>query len=365
MAFATSLSNSASLLQLSSSFHGEALPSSSSSIYYRGIQLTFSNSPFSGDCAKRFVVVSKRLSGFEEVMRIRRERELQTAKSRRPPPLRRGRVSPPLPVPDHIQRPPYVGSSKLPELSSEYQIHDAEGIAHMRAACQLAARVLDYAGTLVRPSVTTNEIDEAVHQMIIDSGAYPSPLGYGGFPKSVCTSVNECMCHGIPDSRQLQDGDIINIDVTVYLNGYHGDTSKTFLCGNVSDSVKRLVKVTEQCLEKGIAVCKDGASFKKIGKRISERAEKYNYGVVERFVGHGVGTVFHSQPIICHHRNDYPGQMVEGQTFTIEPILTIGSIECITWNDNWTTVTADGGPAAQFEHTILITRTGAEILTKC
>ncbi|KAH9771975.1 methionine aminopeptidase 1B [Citrus sinensis] len=201
--------------------------------------------------------------------------------------------------------------------------------------------------------------------MIIEAGAYPSPLGYGGFPKSVCTSVNECMCHGIPDSRQLEDGDIINIDVTVYLNGYHGDTSKTFLCGNVSDRLKRLVKVTEECLEKGIAVCKDGASFKKIGKRISEHAEKYGFGVVERFVGHGVGKVFHSEPIIYHNRNENPGCMVEGQTFTIEPILTMGSIECITWPDNWTTLTADGSPAAQFEHSILITRTGAEILTIC
>ncbi|XP_028795388.1 methionine aminopeptidase 1B, chloroplastic-like [Neltuma alba] len=218
---------------------------------------------------------------------------------------------------------------------------------------------------IFRPSITTNEIDKAVQQMIIDAGAYPSPLGYGGFPKSVCTSVNECMCHGIPDSRQLQNGDIINIDVTVYLNGYHGDTSKTFFCGDVSDAMRKLVKVTEECMERGIAVCKDGAPFRKIGKRISEHAEKYGYGVVERFVGHGVGTVFHSEPIIFHHRNDKPGCMVEGQTFTIEPILTMGSIECITWPDNWTTVTADGSPAAQFEHTILITRTGAEILTTC
>ncbi|THF97861.1 hypothetical protein TEA_005720 [Camellia sinensis var. sinensis] len=146
--------------------------------------------------------------------------------------------------------------------------------------------------------------------------------------------------------------------------GYHGDTSKTFLCGNVSDSMKRLVKVTEECLQKGIAVCKDGALFRKIGKRISEHAEKFGYGVVDRFVGHGVGTVFHSEPVIYHHRNDKSGCMVEGQTFTIEPILTLGSIECVTWEDNWTTLTADGSPAAQFEHTILITRTGAEILTK-
>lgn len=248
------------------------------------------------------IIISKRLSGLEEAMRIKRLRELQEkTKSRKRQPLRRGKVSGRLPVPDHILKPPYVGSNKLPELSSEYQMHDDEGIAQMRAACELSARVLDFAGTLVRPSITTNEIDIAVHSMIVDAGGYPSPLGYGGFPKSVCTSVNECMCHGIPDSRQLQDGDIINIDVTVYLNGYHGDTSRTFLCGEVDEPTKQLVKVTEECLERAISVCKDGAAFKKIGKSISEIAEKYGYGVVEKFVGHGVGSVFHSEPIIMHH----------------------------------------------------------------
>ncbi|XVF43002.1 hypothetical protein PTKIN_Ptkin02bG0005400 [Pterospermum kingtungense] len=354
MGFSVSASHGLSS-QLSSSSHGQ-LCSSSKSTPFMGSPLPFSASILFGkQCSSqpRLVVYSKRVSGLEEALRIRRERELQgTTKFRRRPPLRRGKVSPCLPVPDHIPKPPYVNTNILPEIASDHQIHDDEGVARMRAACELAARVLDYAGTLVRPSVTTDEIDKAVHQMIIEAGAYPSPLGYGGFPKSVCTSVNECMCHGIPDSRQLQNGDIINIDVTVYLNGYHGDTSKTFLCGDVSGPLKRLVTVTEECLEKGIAVCKDGASFKKIGKRISEHAEKYGYGVVERFVGHGVG-------------NESPGVMVEGQTFTIEPILTLGGIECITWPDNWTTLSADGSPAAQFEHTILITRTGAEILTKC
>ncbi|KMT08211.1 hypothetical protein BVRB_6g142650 [Beta vulgaris subsp. vulgaris] len=344
-------------LQLSSTFRGDF------SLLSTSLSCSF---PVSGSSSsrKQSVVFAKRLLGLEEAMRIRRERELRESNPAKRSPLKRGRVSPSLTVPDQIQKPPYVGSAKLPELSKEYQLHDSEGIAHMRAAGELAARVLDYAGTLVKPSVTTDEIDKAVHQMIIDAGAYPSPLGYGGFPKSVCTSVNECMCHGVPDSRQLQDGDIINIDVTVYLNGYHGDTSKTFLCGNVSNAMKRLVKVTQECLEKGIAVCKDGVSFKKIGKTISDHAEKYNYGVVDRFVGHGVGTVFHSEPVIYHHRNRRPGEMVEGLTFTIEPILTMGSIDCITWGDNWTTVTNDGSPAAQFEHTILITKTGAEILTK-
>ncbi|XP_024461720.1 methionine aminopeptidase 1B, chloroplastic isoform X3 [Populus trichocarpa] len=318
MGFAASMSSPPPPLQLSSS-------SSSSSSWSKSALFSVtpvSFSPPTGKNAqyrKRLVVLSKRVSPLEEGMRIRRERELQkTVKFRKRPPLRRGRVSPRLPVPDDIPKPPYLGSNELPDISSEHQIHDSEGIVKMRAACELAARVLDNAGKLVRPSVTTNEIDKAVHQMIIDAGAYPSPLGYGGFPKSVCTSVNECMCHGIPDSRQLQDGDIINIDVTVYLNGYHGDTSKTFLCGNVNDALMRLVKVTEECLERGIALCKDGASFKKIGKRISEHAEKYGYGVVERFVGHGVGTVFHSEPLILHNRNDRPGIMVEGETFTIE-----------------------------------------------
>ncbi|KAJ7954062.1 Methionine aminopeptidase [Quillaja saponaria] len=367
MAITASLAPSTSL-QLPSFFHGEASSSSSKSTLFMGTPLTSSaHSGIPSFPRKQLVVFSKRISGLQEAFRIRKERGLPSVTtSKRRPPLRRGRVSPRLTVPDHIQKPPYVGSNTLPEISSEHQIHDSEEIARMRAACELAARVLNYAGTFVRPSITTNEIDKAVHQMIIEAGAYPSPLGYGGFPKSVCTSVNECMCHGIPDSRQLQNGDIINIDVTVYLNGYHGDTSKTFLCGDVTDAMKRLVKVTEECLERGIAVCKDGASFKKIGKRISEHAEKYGYGVVERFVGHGVGTVFHSEPLILHHRNDQSGCMVEGETFTIEPILTMGSsIECKTWPDNWTTLTADGSPAAQFEHTILITRTGAEILTTC
>ncbi|CAD6265884.1 unnamed protein product [Miscanthus lutarioriparius] len=165
-------------------------------------------------------------------------------------------------------RPPYVGTDAVPDVCPDRQVHDGESIMRMLNACELAARVLHHAGAMVKPSVTTDEIDRAVHQMIVDAGAYPSPLGYGGFPKSVCTSVNECTCHGIPDSRELQDGDIINIDVTVYLNGYHGDTSRTYLCGEVDDATKQLVKVTEECMMRGISACKHGASFKEIGQRI-------------------------------------------------------------------------------------------------
>ncbi|XP_066353616.1 methionine aminopeptidase 1B, chloroplastic-like [Miscanthus floridulus] len=174
---------------------------------------------------------------------------------------------------------------------------------------------------MLQPSVTTDEIDRAVHQMIVDAGAYPSPLGYGGFPKSVCTSVNECTCHGIPDSRELQDGDIINIDVTVYLTyGYHGDTSRTYLCGEVDDATKQLVKVTEECMMRGTSACKHGASFKE--QRISEHAEKYGYGI-DPFVGHGIGRIFHCEPIIWHTYDYEPGLMVAGQTFTIGNCLLI------------------------------------------
>ncbi|KAL6505712.1 Methionine aminopeptidase 1B, chloroplastic [Orobanche hederae] len=355
-----------SVWQLPSSLVHSETKFSASLTLFMGSSVVHPNPSLRNFKVTRQLVVRAKRSGLAESIRIRRERELQTSPtSKRRPPLRRAKVSQQLPVPDHIPRPPYVGSQNLPDISKEHQIHDAEGLARMRAACELAARVVDYAGTLIRPSVTTNEIDKAVHRMIVDAGAYPSSLGYGGFPKSVCTSVNECMCHGIPDSRQLQDGDIINIDVTVFLNGYHGDTSKTFLCGNVNNAMQRLVKVTEECMYLGIAACRDGALFRKIGKRISERAEKFGYGVVDRFVGHGIGTIFHSEPLIHHQRNDKSGHMVEGQTFTIEPILTLGTTDCVTWEDNWTTLTADGSPAAQFEHTILITKTGAEILTKC
>ncbi|KAK5784837.1 methionine aminopeptidase 1D, chloroplastic/mitochondrial [Gossypium arboreum] len=279
--------------------------------------------------------------------------------------LRPGKLSPRRPVPNHIKRPPYVKTRMAPGIASGPEVHDLKGIEHMRASGRLAAQVLNYAGTLVKPGITTDEIDEAVHQMIIDNGAYPSPLGYGGFPKSVCTSVNECICHGIPDSRPLEDGDIINIDVTVYLNGYHGDTSATFFCGDVSEKARNLVKVTKESLDKAISICAPGVEFKKIGKTIHDHADKFGYGVVRQFVGHGVGRVFHADPVVLHFRNNDGGRMVLNQTFTIEPMLTIGSINPVMWDDDWTVVTEDGSLSAQFEHTILITEDGAEILTQC
>ncbi|CAN6698371.1 unnamed protein product [Malus baccata var. baccata] len=279
--------------------------------------------------------------------------------------LRPGKISPQHPVPDHIPRPPYVKSKKSPGIASGPEVHDEKGIECMRASGRLAAQVLEYAGTLVKPGTKTDEIDQAVHQMIIDNGAYPSPLGYGGFPKSVCTSVNECICHGIPDSRALEDGDIVNIDVTVYLNGYHGDTSTTFFCGDVDNEARKLVQVTKECLDKAISICAPGVEYKKIGKTIQDHADKNRYGVVRQFVGHGVGRVFHADPVILHFRNNDSGRMLLNQTFTIEPMLTMGSYNAVMWDDNWTVVTEDGSLSAQFEHTILITEDGAEILTQC
>ncbi|KAJ0252334.1 Methionine aminopeptidase 1D [Hirschfeldia incana] len=320
---------------------------------------------FRFDLGRRHVSMqlSRTLSGLTNLLfNTRNVDEVIDGKRKR---LKPGNVSPRRPVPAHITKPPYVESFKAPGISSGLEIHDKEGIERMRASGKLAARVREYAGTLVKPGVTTDEIDEAVHNMIIENGAYPSPLGYGGFPKSVCTSVNECICHGIPDSRPLEDGDIINIDVTVYLNGYHGDTSATFFCGDVDEKAKKLVQVTKESLDKAISICGPGVEYKKIGKIIHEHADKHKYGVVRQFVGHGIGRVFHADPVVLHFRNNEAGRMVLNQTFTIEPMLTIGSRKPVMWDDNWTVVTEDASLSAQFEHTILITKDGAEILTDC
>lgn len=277
--------------------------------------------------------------------------------------LKPWKVSPIQSVPNHIIRPSYVGSNSTPLVGKDPEIHDATGVHYMRDASRLAASALEYAGTFVKPGTTTDEIDKAVHKMITSAGAYPSPLGYKGFPKSICTSVNECAFHGIPDFRPLEDGDIINIDVTVFLNGYHADTSKTFLCGNVDDIARQLVKVTEECLLRAIAVCGPGVEIKELGKAIIGHAGRYGYGVDKNYCGHGVGKHFHSAPVI-HFYDDQPGCMMVGQTFALEPLLTLGDTDYERWDDNWTVVTADGSLSAQFEHTLLITESGVEILTQ-
>ncbi|KAM0926968.1 hypothetical protein ACQ4PT_003112 [Festuca glaucescens] len=306
---------------------------------------------------------TRTLSNLVDALFSRRSRD--DSLENNPRRLRPGKVSPRLSIPNHIQRPPYLNSRQRPHMNNGPEIHDEKGIECMRASGKLAAQVLKFAGTLVKPGITTDEIDKAVHKMIIDNGAYPSPLGYCGFPKSVCTSVNECICHGIPDSCPLEDGDIINIDVTVYLNGYHGDTSATFLCGDVDDEAKKLVQVTKESLDKAISICAPGVEINRIGRTIQDHADKFKYGVVQQFVGHGVGKVFHAEPAVLHYRNNERGRMMLNQTFTIEPMLTIGSTNATIWSDDWTAVTEDGSLSAQFEHTLLITEDGVEILTQC
>ena len=236
----------------------------------------------------------------------------------------------------------------------------------MRAACRLAAKTLKLAAELVKPGVTTDQINQFVHEYTMDQGGVPAPLNYHGFPKSVCTSLNQVVCHGIPSNKEvLKDGDIINIDVTTILDGFHGDTSRTFLVGEVPPHVKKLVEVAWDCLHRGIAKVKPGARIRDIGGAIQDYAEPLGYGVVRDYVGHGIGREFHEPPQISHYRA--PGanpRIRKGMTFTIEPMINLGTHETILDNsDGWTVRTADGKLSAQFEHTILVTDDGHEVLT--
>eukprot|EP00879_Flechtneria_rotunda_P019757 GHRR01020761.1.p1 GENE.GHRR01020761.1~~GHRR01020761.1.p1 ORF type:complete len:358 (+),score=103.92 GHRR01020761.1:387-1460(+) len=282
-------------------------------------------------------------------------------------PLQPGKVSSPRLVPRHIPRPDYVtspGSLKGNGLSKMSTVQDAQGQAAMRASGHLAAQALQLAGSLIRPGITTDALDVAVHDMIVQHGAYPSPLSYRGFPKSICTSVNEVVCHGIPDSRPLQDGDIVNVDVTVFLDGYHGDTSGTFLVGQPSAAALQLVEVTRQSLKAAIELCGPGVPFWAIGRIISNMAHAAGMAIVQSFVGHGIGKVFHAEPAVLHHRNWRNDIMQLHQTFTIEPILTLGTHKTKLWPDGWTQVTQDGSLAAQFEHTVMVIESGVEVLTE-
>eukprot|EP00741_Cyanophora_paradoxa_P011257 tig00020554_g10876.t1 len=281
--------------------------------------------------------------------------------------VRKGVVSPQLDVPEDIQRPPYAQPKgrvrRLMGMNRGIEIKSAEAIAKMRRSGRLAAEILQFAGSLVKPGVTTDDIDRAVHAMCVLNGAYPSPLNYDGFPKSVCTSVNEVVCHGIPDSRKLVDGDICNIDVTVYLDGYHGDTNATFFCGEADEASRRLVETTHKCLHSAIAACRPGVPLNKIGEVISDIAAEAGYGIVEEYCGHGIGSEFHCDPSVFHCKNEDRTKMKAGMTFTIEPMVNEGGKGTALWDDRWTVVTRDGGRSAQFEHTILITEDGADILT--
>lgn len=277
--------------------------------------------------------------------------------------VQKGKVAPQLPVPAHIVRPDYIPSG-IPGRRAVPAVRTADEIARMRKAGALAAQVLYQTASHIRPGVTTDELDRICHQLICDAGAYPSTVGYRGFTKSICTSVNEVICHGIPDSRPLQDGDIVNLDVTVYLDGVHGDTNATFLVGEVDPDGKRLVQVTQDALNKGIAAVRPGRPISDIGKAIEDHVTRLGYSVVRNYCGHGIGPVFHTDLQIPHYFDPRSTtKMQPGMTFTIEPMISEGTWKDVQWNDGWTVVTADLRRSAQFEHTILVTDKGAEILT--
>ena len=277
----------------------------------------------------------------------------------------KGRVSPPRTVPAHIPRPDYVagGGGDNPAMR-QVRLSDSE-IEQMRKTCQAARRVLDRALQAVRPGVTTDALDEIVHEACIAEGGYPSPLNYHGFPKSACTSVNEVICHGIPDDRPLVEGDIVNVDVTLFLNGVHGDCSETVAVGKIDSASEQLMQVTHEALMRAIKAVKPGGLIRDIGNVIEPYVKGFGYSVVRDYCGHGIGTQFHADPTVPHFANSKGKTRIEpGMVFTIEPMINMGVWKQVLWEDNWTVVTADLKRSAQYEHTVLVTQNGVEILTQ-
>jgi len=275
-----------------------------------------------------------------------------------------GVISKPLSVPSSIARPEYVGKSSPAEWTGSH-IKSAEQIEKIRAAGKIAAEAIALVGANAKPGVTTDELDKLAHEYIVSKSAYPSTLGYRGFPKSCCTSINEVICHGIPDDTILQDGDIMNVDITAFKDGFHGDSNATFLIGDVSSDVADLVERTKEALDRAIAVVMPGRPINVIGRTIESYAKRFNYGVVRDFTGHGIGEAFHSGLVIPHFdaAPSYANTMEVGMVFTIEPMLTLGTHEWDIWNDNWTVTTKDKSITAQFEHTLVVTESGARVLT--
>ena len=278
-------------------------------------------------------------------------------------PIAPGVISARRPVPAHIPRPEYVDRPR-PERFTGSEVKDAETIAKMRVAGRLAAQARELVGSHVGPGITTDELDRIGHEFLCDHGAYPSTLGYRGFPKSLCSSVNEVVCHGIPDDRRIEDGDLVNIDITAYLDGVHGDTNATFFAGDVDEESRLLVERTKEALDRGIKAVRPGRKVNVIGRVIESYARRFGYGVVRDFTGHGIGSAFHSGLVIPHYDEPRFDDVMEvGMTFTIEPMLNLGTHEWEMWDDDWTVVTLDGRRSAQFEHTLLVTPDGAEVLT--
>ena len=278
-------------------------------------------------------------------------------------PLTPGRISPRRPVPASIARPEYVDRPR-PAPYTGGEVKDAATIEAMRVASRLAAQALAEVGRAIAPGVTTDELDRVGHEFLCDHGAYPSTLGYRGFPKSLCSSLNEVICHGIPDDTVLREGDICNIDITAFLGGVHGDTNATFLVGEVDEEVRLLVERTHEATMRSINAVRPGRPINVIGRVIESYARRFGYGVVRDFTGHGIGTSFHTGLVIPHFDDPHSDTlMLPGMTFTIEPMLTLGTHDYTMWSDGWTAVTKDGSWTAQFEHTLLVTEDGAEILT--
>jgi methionyl aminopeptidase len=278
--------------------------------------------------------------------------------------LTAGNLSPLRSVPQHILQPEYVGK-KAPAKYTEGDIWGSEEVELIRAAGKIAAQAIALVGENCKPGVTTDELDRIGHEFLLDHDAYPSALLYRGFPKSICTSVNEVICHGIPDDTVLLDGDIVNIDITAFKNGFHGDSNQTFMVGEVKDEIRLLVERTRESLNRAIAVVAPGRQINTIGRTIESFAKRFDYGVVRDFTGHGIGKAFHSGLVIPHYdaAPAYSQEMQVGMVFTIEPMLTLGTHQWDMWRDDWTVVTRDKSITAQFEHTLVVTETGADILT--
>ena len=278
--------------------------------------------------------------------------------------LKPGTLSPKLSVPAHIERPEYMFHSG-PEVVTASDIKTPETVEKIRRAGRIAAQAMEAAAAAIAPGVTTDALDKIAHEYLCDHGAYPSCLGYMGFPKSICTSINEVICHGIPDSTVLNEGDIINLDVTAYIDGVHGDINATYGVGQIDEESALLIERTRNSMMRAIKAVRPGREVNVLGRVIESYAKRFNYGVVRDYTGHGVGEAFHSGLIIPHYDSAplYDTVMEVGMVFTIEPMLTLGTIEWQQWDDGWTVVTKDRSRTAQFEHTLVVTEDGADILT--
>ncbi len=278
--------------------------------------------------------------------------------------LKPGTLSPKRSVPDHIERPEYMFHSG-PEVVTASDIKTPETVEKIRHAGRIAAQAMEAAAAAIAPGVTTDALDKIAHEYLCDHGAYPSCLGYMGFPKSICTSINEVICHGIPDSTVLNEGDIINLDVTAYIDGVHGDTNATYGVGQIDEESALLIERTRNSMMRAIKAVRPGREVNVLGRVIESYAKRFDYGVVRDYTGHGVGEAFHSGLIIPHYDSAplYDTVMEVGMVFTIEPMLTLGTIDWQQWDDGWTVVTKDRSRTAQFEHTLVVTEDGADILT--